>query len=219
MRSIVPDLRGVGGSSVTEGPATMDLMAGDMLALLDALAIDRAVVLGASMGDYVAFSMYEQAPERFRGFIIADTRAEGDNPETVARRKKTVEGLLSEGTGLLQSRVSDLFAETTRRERPELVDEMWAIAKAESAQGLANQTLGMALRADRTALLPTITVPTLVLCGEEDTVSPPAGMQKMAAGIPGAQFHAIPGGGHLAALEQPAVFNAYVREFLLGLPA
>jgi len=216
---IVPDFRGTGRSSVTEGPYTMELLAEDMFSLLDSLQIDRAVVMGVSMGVYAAFAMYAADPKRFRGFVIADTRAEADNPQTVERRKKTVEGLMSEGTGILRDRVDDLFAATTRRERPELVEEMQAVALSQNPRGLAEETLGMALRPDRTSMLGCIQVPTLVLCGEEDTVSPCDGMRQLASRIPGARFHTIPAAGHLAPLEQPTAVNALVREFLESLPA
>jgi len=218
-RLIIPDLRGVGRSSVTGGPYTMELMAEDMFSLLDHLRIDRAVVMGVSMGVYVAFAMYAANPKRFHGFVIADTRAEADSPETVERRKKTVDGLLSQGTGILHDRVNDLFATTTRRERPELVEEMQAMVREMNPRGLAEQTLGMALRPDRTGLLPCIQAPALVLCGEEDTVSPCDGMRQMAARISGARFHTIAHAGHLSPLEHPAAFNALVREFLKSLPA
>jgi pimeloyl-ACP methyl ester carboxylesterase len=218
-RFIVPDLRGVGRSAVTEGPYTMELMAEDMFRLLDSLKIERAVVMGVSMGVYVAFAMFAANPKRFRGFVIADTRTEADNPQTVERRKKTVEGLLSEGTGILHDRVNDLFAATTLRERPGLVEEMQAMVREMNPRGLAQQTLGMALRPDRTGMLPCIQTPALVLCGEEDTVSPCDGMRQLAARIPGARFHTIPLAGHLSPLEHPAAFNARVREFLESLPA
>ncbi|MHB0939173.1 MAG: alpha/beta fold hydrolase [Armatimonadota bacterium] len=216
---IVPDFRGTGRSSVTEGPYTMELLAEDMFSLLDQLQIDRAVIMGVSMGVYAAFAMFAADPKRFRGFIIADSRTEADNPQTVERRKKTVEGLMNEGTGILHDRVNDLFAATTRRERPELVEEMQAIAREQNPRGLAEETLGMALRPDRTSLLPCIQAPTLVVCGDEDTVSPCDGMRQLASRIPGARFQVIPQAGHLSPLEQPAAFNALVRDFLESLPA
>lgn len=215
---IIPDLRGTGRSSVTPGPYTMELLAGDVIALLDALRIDRAVVMGVSMGAYVAFAMYAQAPERIRGLVLADTRAEADSPETAERRRRTVDGLRAQGTGILRDRVLDLFSATMKRERPELVEEMWRLVEGMNPEGLAQETLGMALRPDRMELLPRIAVPTLVLCGEEDTVSPPDGMRDMAARIPGARFDLIPRAGHLTPLEHPAAFNQRVREFLASMP-
>lgn len=216
-RLIIPDLRGVGRSSVTAGPYTMNLLASDMLALLDHLEIDRAVVMGVSMGVYVAFAMYVMAPDRFRGFIIADSRPEADTPEAAQRRQKTVDGLLTQGTAILIDRVNDLFAETTRRERPELVAEIQQQVAGQNARGLAEQTLGMALRPDRTSLLPRIQAPTLTLCGEEDTVSPCEVVKTMTASIPGARFHSIANAGHLSPLEHPAAFNTLVGEFVGSL--
>ena len=214
---ILPDYRGTGRSSYTEGPYTMELLADDMLAILDALHIERAVVFGASMGIYVAFALYAAHPERFRGFVIADSRAEADTPDTAARREKTVQALRNEGTSFLRERVSDLFAATTRRENPALLEAMQQAALEEHASGLAEITRGMALRVDRRALLPRISTPTIVICGEEDTVSPPEGMRVMAAAIPNAAFHLIPKAGHLSPLEQPALINGILREFMSSL--
>ncbi len=217
-RVIVPDYRGTGRSGATTGTSTMERLADDMFALLDVLGVERAVVLGVSMGDYVAFAMYRRDPSRFRGFIIADTRVEADSPATTERRRQTVEGLRRDGTGMLRDRVNDLFSAEARRDNPTLVAEQQAQALAANAEGLALITLGMAERADSTDVLPRITVPTMLICGEGDTVSPPDGMRAMAAQIPGhPPLHIIPGAGHLSPLEQPAAFNALVREFLAGL--
>jgi pimeloyl-ACP methyl ester carboxylesterase len=118
---------------------------------------------------------------------------------------------------MLRSRVNDLFAESTRRTHPELVEEAQRDTMTQPAEGLAQITLGMAMRPDRAGLLPEILTPTLVLCGEEDTVSPPSVMREMAALIPGARFQLIPLAGHLSPLEHPAAFNQAVRTFLQSL--
>jgi pimeloyl-ACP methyl ester carboxylesterase len=216
-RLIIPDYRGIGRSTGTVEVATMELLAGDMLAILDQLQIQQAVIAGVSMGAYVAFSIYEQAPERVRALILADTRAGGDTPAAAERRRQTVEGLRAQGTSILRSRVDDLFSPLTQQNNPALVTEAHERVARENAEGLAALMLGMAARPDRTALLPTITVPTLVLCGEDDQVSPPDGMQAMADAIPAAKFRLIPAAGHLSPLEQPGVFNAFVRLFLADL--
>lgn len=217
-RLIIPDYRGVGQSSVTAGPSTMDLLADDMFALLDHLETAQATVMGVSMGGYVALAMYRRRPERIAGLVLADTRAEGDTPPTQERRRQTAEGLRAQGVAVLRDRVDDLFAETTRRVHPALVAEAQDWLTAQSPEGLAHLTLGMALRADQTALLPTIDVPTVLICGEEDRVSPPESMRHMAAAIPGARFYLVSKAGHLAPLEHPAAFNRIVREFLKTLP-
>ncbi len=171
-RLLLPDLRGTGKSSLGDGPATMELLAADMFALLDHLGIERAVVMGVSMGVYVAFAMYAAAPQRLCGLVLADSRPQADSPETAERRRQTVDGLRAHGAAMLRERVHDLFAETTRRERPALVEAMQQQVLGENAEGLAQITLGMALRPDRQSLLAHIGVPTQVICGEEDRVSP-----------------------------------------------
>ena len=213
-RLIMPDLRGTGKSSLTDGPATMELLAGDMLALLNHLHLERAVVMGVSMGVYIAFALAASHAERLCGLVLADSRAQADSPETAERRRQTVANLRREGTAMLHDRVNDLFAGSTHGDQPELVAAMQQEAREENPEGLALITLGMALRPDRLALLPHIALPTLVLCGEEDRVSPPEGMREMAALIPGAHFHLIPRAGHLSPLEQPDAFNQAVRAFL-----
>lgn len=218
-RVITPDYRGVGQSTVTPGPYDMALLAEDCFRLLDHLNIDRVVVMGDSMGVYVAFAMYAQHPERIRGLIFADSRAEADAPEQAERRIKTVEGLRTQGAAMLAERISDLFSPTTRAARPALVEEFQQIARTLDPEGLAQTMLGMARRPDRVAMLPGISVPTLVVVGEDDIVSPPAGMRAMAAAIPHATFVVIPDAGHLAPLEQPEQFNAAVRDFLREIPA
>ena len=212
-RVILPDLPGTGTSELSDQPATMESLADDMLALLDHLHV-ISVVMGVSMGAYVAFAMYAKDASRFRGLILADTRAEADNPEQAERRRRTVESLRAQGASILRERVDDLFAASTHRDRPELVEMMQAEVAQENPEGLARLTLAMAARPDRTALLPTITVPTLVLCGDEDKPSPPEGMRKMAAEIPDSCFELIPRAGHLSPLEQPELFNQHVRTFL-----
>lgn len=213
-RLIIPDYRGTGRSAVTNEPSTMERLADDAVALLDHLGIAQAVVLGNSVGCYVAFALFANHRARVSAFIFADTRAEADTPQQAERRQKTVEGLRAEGTGILRDRVNDLFAATTREQCPGLVAEMQAQALEQPAEGLAQLTLGMAMRPDRTELLPQIHLPTLVLCGDQDTVSPPDGMRALAAAMPAAEFHLIPDAGHLAPLEQPERVNALIREFL-----
>jgi 3-oxoadipate enol-lactonase len=217
-RLILPDYRGTGRSELTPGPYTMDLLAGDMCALLDHLKVPHAVVLGSSMGVYVALAMYALAPERVLGLVLADSRAEADTPEMAERRQHTVAGLRAQGPKVLGERVQDLFGATTRRRAPDLVQAMQSDILRHPAEGLAQLTLGLARRPDRNPLLPGIKVPTAVVCGEEDTVSPPAVMRTMAEAIPGAVFQLIPQAGHLSPLEQPALFNQLVRDFLAQWP-
>ncbi len=219
-RLILPDYRGSGDSSLGEGEAcTVEVLAEDMFGLLDYLGAPRAVVLGVSLGGYVALAMYARHPERIQGLILADTRAEADGPEAVKARHGTVVDLRSRGTEALRPRVQRLFAPSTRENRPDLVNRAWQAVQKQDPEGLARLMLGMALRPDRSGLLARIRVPTLVLGGEQDATTPPADMQGLAGRIPGAEFHVIQDAGHLTPLEQPRAFAARVGPFLRRLEA
>ncbi|MEW6516385.1 MAG: alpha/beta fold hydrolase [candidate division FCPU426 bacterium] len=212
-RLILVDYPGTGRSAEAR-EVSLELLAQDVTALLDALGLDRVVTLGVSLGGYVALALCALAPQRVMGLVLADTRSEADPPEAVLQRAQTAEELKQKGAGVLKERVSRLFGATTHREQPELVRAAQALVEREHAQGLAQLSLAMGQRPDRSALLASIRCPTLVLCGAEDTVTPPAGMEQLAAAVPGAVFRQIPRAGHLAAQEQPEAFNQAVRNFL-----
>lgn len=215
VRSIAVDLRGFGGSSAPEGPYTMEQFAADLRGLMDALGIERAVLAGLSMGGYIAFAFYAAYPERVRGLILADTRHQADTPEARANRYALIDRIRQEGPrAAVEAFLPQLLGATTQRERPDLVEALRRKMMSNPAAGLIGALQAMAERPDRTALLPTIRVPTLILVGEEDVVTPPEVAQEMAAGIPGARLVQIPRAGHLANLEAPDAFNEAVRAFL-----
>lgn len=217
-RSIAVDLRGFGGSGTPEGPYTMETYAADLRGLLDALGIERAVLAGLSMGGYVAFAFYAAYPERVRGLILADTRHQADTPEARANRYALIERIRAEGTpAAVEAFLPRLFGATTQRERPELVEALRRKMLTNPAAGLIGALQAMAERPDRTDLLPHIRVPTLVIAGEEDAVTPPDLARAMAEAIPGARLVVIPRAGHLANVEAPEAFNEAVRSFLQEL--
>ncbi|MCS7251277.1 MAG: alpha/beta fold hydrolase [Anaerolineae bacterium] len=217
-RSIAVDLRGFGGSSVPEGSYTMDSYAADLRGLLDILGIDQAVLAGLSMGGYVAFAFYAAYPERVRGLILADTRHQADTPEVRANRYAVIERIRAEGTrAAVEAFLPRLFGGTTQRERPERVETLRRKMMTNPAAGLIGALQAMAERPDRTDLLPSIRVPTLVIVGEEDAVTPPDVARQMAEGIPQARVVVIPRAGHLANVEAPEAFNEAVWAFLQEL--
>jgi len=219
-RSIAVDLRGFGGSSVPEGPYTMDAYAADLRGLLDALGIERVVLAGLSMGGYVSFAFYAAYPERVRGLILADTRHQADTPEARANRYALIERIRAEGaSAAVEAFLPRLFGATTQRERPEWVEAFRRKMMTNPAAGLIGALQAMAERPDRTELLPHIRVPTLVIVGEEDAVTPPDVARQMAEGIPGARLVVLPHAGHLANVEAPEAFNEAVRSFLQEIGA
>ncbi|MBX9789600.1 MAG: alpha/beta hydrolase [Pirellulales bacterium] len=215
-RLIAPDLRGFGSSSVTPGTVGMHEMADDLAALLDTLQIREPVVfVGLSMGGYVAWRFWERHAHRVRALVLCDTRSAPDTPEAAQGRRQFAASVLAEGTApVATAMLPKLFAEQTATRQPEIVQAMEDVIVRTAPEGIAAALRGMAERPDATPLLATIRVPTLVLVGEHDAISPPAEMRKIADGIAGAQFVEVPDAGHMAPLENAAAVNAALVNFL-----
>jgi 3-oxoadipate enol-lactonase len=216
-RCLVPDLRGF-GASPKSGPYSMDVYADDVIALLDALQIERAVVAGLSMGGYVALNIMRRYPRRVRALVLADTRAAADTAEGLQKRDELIALARSEGSPAIADRqITGLIGKSTREKQPELVERIRSLMAAESVDGIVGALQAMRARADSNPLLPTIDVPTLVVVGEEDVVTPVKDARAMHEQIPGSRLEIIPGAGHLSNLERPAAFNAALSDFVGSL--
>ena len=216
---------GAGGDAGANGGGAaaacrMEDMATAAVARLDEAGVAAAVVCGLSMGGYVALALYEIFRERVRGLVLADTRAAADDEAGRGRRLESARALESGGppalAALASSLVPRLIAPRTRTARTELVAWLHREIAAAPPAGVAAAQRGMAERPDRTHLLPHIAVPTLVVVGEEDEITPPAESVLLRDRIPGARLVTVAGAGHLSSLEQPAAWNAALREFLRG---
>lgn len=198
----------------------MEDMAAAAVARLDASGVAAAVVCGLSMGGYVALALYERFRDRVRGLVLADTRAAADDEAGRGRRLDSARAAESGGppalAALADSLVPRLIARRTLTARTELVAWLHREIAVAAPVGIAAAQRGMAARPDRTPLLPRIAVPTLVLVGEEDEITPPAESLVLRDRIPGARLVTIAGAGHLSNLEQPEAFNGALREFLRG---
>jgi len=216
---ITPDLRGFGESDLPTGTVTMDTYAADVLGVLDALGHQRFVLGGLSMGGYVAFRIIAAAPARVRALIMADSRAAPDADEARQRRYAAVTRIQHEGPdGFLRDFLGPLVGATTKAQRPQVAEAMRQITGTPPAQSLTAALVAIAERPDSRPLLPSIAVPTLVVVGEEDTVTPPAESRAIASAVPRARLATIPAAGHFSNLEVPEAFNRVVREFLEELP-
>lgn len=218
-RVIAPDLRGHGDSQVVPGPYSMDLLAGDLNALLDALNITEKIVLcGMSMGGYVSLAFQRQYPERLRGLILTATRAGADSPQGRAGRDQSMITAQEKGLeAIAEGMAGKLLAPQTASERPMLLEMAIAIMRRTSLEAVLGDLEGMKTRPDSTPTLAEIRVPTLILHGTDDQLIPLHEAQELHKHIADSRLVVIPDAGHLLNLEQPELFNGAVQEFLAGV--
>ena len=215
-RVVAPDLLGFGGS---EAPDSMyrytmlgfaDLVAG----LLDRLGLDRVVLGGLSMGGYVAFAFLRQYPERVSALILADTRASADTTAVFERRTDQQDQVARIGTtALIEVLLAGLLSDHTKSDRLDLVEQVRRLM-ANPAAGFIGALEAMKHRPDATEELASISVPTLVVVGEDDALSPPDVARDMHERIEGSRLAVLPRAGHLSNLEAAEEFNAAVADFL-----
>jgi pimeloyl-ACP methyl ester carboxylesterase len=212
------DARGFGDSSSGNDAFTMERIADDAAALLDAVGIERAVLGGCSMGGYAAFAFARRHPQRLAGLVLQDTRAAADGVEAKANRTTLATRVLAEGpSAAISAFLPRLLGATSQREQPALVSIVREWIQAASPRALANALHALASREDSRQTLSTIRVPALVVVGEEDVLTPPAEADEMAAAIATGRVERIPRAGHLSNLENPQAFDAALRRFLDSL--
>lgn len=217
-RVVAVDLRGFGQSPAREVTATMGDMAEDVAAVLDALQLGPVVLCGLSMGGYVALAFQEGHRGLLRGLILCDTRAIADTPEAAKARRVTADRVIKEGTSFLaDTMLPKLFAEKTAIMQPEIVEGVRGVILAANPVGVAAAARGMAERKDYSSDLASIDIPTLVIVGEHDAISPVVEMTAIALRMPQAELRVIPNAGHMAPLENPAAVSGAVDAFLSKL--
>ncbi|MGH2496748.1 MAG: alpha/beta fold hydrolase [Ktedonobacteraceae bacterium] len=217
-RLVSLDWRGFGESDIPGEVSTMEILAGDVVALMDHLGIEQAVLCGLSMGGYVAFACLRQYAQRIGGLILADTRPTADPPDRQANRENVARIAETQGTAAIADlQLPNLISDYTRQHDPAVETRARQMINAATKPGIAAASRGMARRVDSSDLLAGISCPTLVIVGEQDALIPPFEAQACAERIPGAQFVSIPNAGHLSNLEQPDLFLASISSFLRSI--
>lgn len=213
-RYIALDLPGF-GDSVQLAEPNLDAWADWLAAVLDTLKIEKAVIGGLSLGGYLAMAFWRRHPGRVRALVLADTRAGADSDEARAKRRENQALVLAEGPGAIAEKsISGMIGRSTREKRPAVVATLEAMMRRASVGGVTDALQAMMDRDDSTESLPTITVPTLVICGEEDALTPVTESRAMIELIPGSRLALVPGAGHVSNIEAPAVFNGLLSDFL-----
>jgi 3-oxoadipate enol-lactonase len=213
-RVLTPDLRGHGRSPAPPGAYDMDLLAGDVLAWLDTLHVKKAVIMGHSMGGYVALAAWKREPARFLALGLIASHAGADTEEGRQGRYKLVDKVAAEGSkAVAEALLPKLFAPGLPAEAP-IINQVRQMILQTPVAGIIGSLKGMALRPDSTPILTNIHIPTLVVAGSKDQIIPQEKAKSLAAGLPAATLTLVDNAGHMPMLEQPEATTTAIRQFL-----
>ncbi|HEY2589618.1 MAG TPA: alpha/beta hydrolase [Tepidisphaeraceae bacterium] len=217
-RTIAPDLRGFGQTHASD-PFTMESMADDLHALLERIGALPCVLAGLSMGGYIALAYVRKYPADLRGLMLIDTKAEGDTAEQKEGRQKTIDLVRSQGAkAVAEQMLPKMLAEETPKRRPAVAQALRGLMEACPPKTIEHALLAMRDRPDQSSNLSSIAMPTLIIVGDHDAITPVAIAQSLQKQIPHAQLVVITGAGHMAPMEQPAQVNQAMARFLHSLP-
>lgn len=218
-RFIAVDFRSFGQSTNDDSALSMDVLGDDLIGFLNALKLRRVIICGLSMGGFVALNAITRYPERFAAMILCDTNCVADKPEQREKRYKTIEEIEKNGTSKFAASFLDsLFYDDTYASNKELVKKINVDILANTPEVIINGLKALATRNETCSALDKIAVPTLIICGREDEITPLEQSEFMNKHIKDSTLKVINNAGHLSNMEQPQDFNAELLEFLSSEP-
>lgn len=213
-RILLPDLPGHGLSPLGDETASMETMAQAVLRLLDTLSVESAIFCGCSIGGYLLYELWRQAPERMQALAICSAKPHADTAETRRARQATIEGIERQGTATFFDAMLDTLVGAPAKERdPDIVHRLCAMMERMSAESAIAVQRALAARPNSMATAGTIRVPTAVLAASLDRGSTPAEMRELANAVHGSIFYLLQEMGHYAPYEQPRLVGALLRRF------
>jgi 3-oxoadipate enol-lactonase len=217
-RVIACDIRGFGKSTDEETRLSIDLFGEDLIAFMDKLDIDKAIICGLSMGGFIALNVMKRFSDRFEALILCDTQCIPDSPEVKEKRFKTIDEISENGPkDFNEGFIKSVFHEESIRTKVELVEELRHVVFANSPHIITMGLIVLAQRSETCSILKDISIPTLIICGREDVVTPLTQSEYMNASIQGSVLQVIEKAGHVSNLEQPDEFNQHLLFFLTPL--
>ncbi len=209
------DVRGLGKSYVGDGQYTMEAFVWDLFSVIDGMKLEKPVLCGLSMGGYISLRAVEKEQSRFRALILCDTRSQADDNEGKLKRAMAINQINTEGlAAFVKPFVTNCFWNQTVKKKTELFNKVLENSLKHNPVGVKGGLIAMLSRTDTTKALKKIKLPTLVLVGKHDSLTPPEVMQKMAKKIKKSDFYVVPKAGHMSPLENPEFVNAKMIKFL-----
>lgn len=209
------DIRGLGQSYVGDGQYTMEAYVHDLNAVIDELGLDNPIICGLSMGGYIALRAIESNTDKYAGLILCDTKAEDDDKEAKLKRAAGIDKINVSGLeSFVEDFVPNCFAPKSIKEKSDIFEHTLNVARSHNKTGVKGALIAMLSRTNTSKSLNKINVPTLVVCGTNDKLTPPEVMEKMTKKIPNSTYKKVPNAGHMSPLENPEAFNKALRSFL-----
>ena len=209
------DIRGLGESPVGDGQFTMESFVDDLESTITELKLDKPILCGLSMGGYISFRALERMEEKFSAVILCDTRSEADNNEGKLKRAAAIKRISTEGLApFAKDFITNCFGDDYKKNHKDEFEKRIAKSSGFNPVGVKGSLLAMMGRNDTTEYLSKIKIPALVICGENDALTPPAVMKTLAEKINGAEYVVIKNSGHMSPIENPEEVNKALRDFL-----
>jgi 3-oxoadipate enol-lactonase len=217
-RLIAIDIRGFGKSFDENTPLNIDLFANDLIQFMDKLKIEKAIICGLSMGGFIALNAQRRFPNRIEALILCDTQCIADSAEMVEKRNKIIEDFATKGVSEFnEGFIKKVFHKDSIHHKKELVENLRTVVFSNSEHVITMGLKALAKRSETCSTLIDINIPTLIICGREDDVTPLAQSEHMHTAIEGSILKIIDNAGHVSNLEQPQEFNKHLLDFLSGL--
>lgn len=214
-RVIACDIRGFGNSKDEKSVLSMDLFGDDLIQFMDKLNIDKAIICGLSMGGYIALNAHKRYSDRLQALILCDTQCIADTPEGKEKRLKLIDEIALNGTGnFTEGFVKNVFHKDSLTEKKEIVEELRNVILSNSKQIIMMGLKALAERSETCSSLSEVNIPTLIICGREDQVTPLAQSEFMNKSIKGSILRIVDHAGHVSNLEQADEFNNHLHDFL-----
>lgn len=212
---IAYDIRGLGDSSVGDGQFTMELFVDDLEMMIHELKIEKPIICAFSMGGYIALRALERMEKKFSSVILCDTVSNADDNEAKINRSDLIKRINAQGlSSFSKIFITHCYSDAYKKEHKDAVEERIAKSRKFNSIGIKGGLLAMLTRSDTTPYLSSIKLPTLILCGEHDTITSPSRMKAMAEQIKGSEFVLIKNAGHMSVIENPEDCNNAIKVFL-----
>ncbi|MBC8109353.1 MAG: alpha/beta hydrolase [Anaerolineae bacterium] len=215
-RVITPDLPGFGKSS-TDRPFTMHSLAEDLSQFLSCINANNCVLGGFSMGGYVALAYAKKFPKTLRGLMLIDTRAEADSAEGKEKRNKMIQTVRTSGSRAIAEAMLPNMVTKEHASDPSIAKPLSEMMESCSPTTIEYALTAMREREDQTAFLPSIAMPTLLVVGEDDAITPKSAAEAMNKAIPRSQLVVIPNAGHVSPMENPQAVDRAIRQFVASI--